>query len=99
MSNVGFPSRYEPQSQQRNHRQSEVDELTRQSGENIKGYLPSTLVPPHLDLTSMTSMTSVPRQSPNQIPQPNIEDQANEVNRLQEQEVSIILGSHECPSR
>ncbi len=48
MSNVGFPSRYEPQSQQRSHRQSEVDELTRHSGANLKGYLPSPFVPAHL---------------------------------------------------
>ncbi|KAJ4288703.1 hypothetical protein N0V88_007237 [Collariella sp. IMI 366227] len=35
-SNVGFRSLYESQNQ-RNIKQSEVDELTRQTGENVKG--------------------------------------------------------------
>ncbi|KAG7285864.1 hypothetical protein NEMBOFW57_008158 [Staphylotrichum longicolle] len=38
-SNVGFRALYESQNQ-RNHKQSEVEELTRQTGENVKGYLP-----------------------------------------------------------
>lgn len=39
-SNVGFRSLYESQNQ-RNIKQSEVDELTRQTGENVKGFTPS----------------------------------------------------------
>lgn len=46
MSNAAFPSRYEPQNQQRNRRQSEIDELARHTGENLKGYLPSTFLSP-----------------------------------------------------
>ncbi|AEO63903.1 8478ce57-0e0f-4443-9313-668c123ad2c2 [Thermothielavioides terrestris] len=38
-SNVGFPSLYESQNQ-RNVKQSEVDELTRHTGENVKGFMP-----------------------------------------------------------
>jgi hypothetical protein len=39
-SNVGFPSLYEAQNQ-RNYKQSEVDDLTQHTGENVKGFLPS----------------------------------------------------------
>jgi hypothetical protein len=39
-SHVGFPSLYESQNQ-RNYAQSEVDELTRHTGKNIKGFMPS----------------------------------------------------------
>ncbi len=38
--NTGFPSLYEPQSQQRTHKPSELDELTRHTGTNLKGYMP-----------------------------------------------------------
>jgi hypothetical protein len=46
-SNVGFPSLYESQNQ-KNHKQSEVDELQRHTGENLKGFLHSqpTRFPP-----------------------------------------------------
>jgi hypothetical protein len=39
-SNVGFPSLYESQNQ-KNHKQSEVDELKKHTGENLKGFLHS----------------------------------------------------------
>ncbi|KAK4238135.1 hypothetical protein C8A03DRAFT_44091 [Achaetomium macrosporum] len=38
-SNVGFPSLYEAQNQ-RTFKQSEVDELTQHTGENVKGFMP-----------------------------------------------------------
>lgn len=43
-SNVGFPSLYESQNQKQ-IKDSEVDELTRHTGENVKGFLPSTSCP------------------------------------------------------
>lgn len=39
-SNVGFPALYESQNQ-RNIKQSEIDEMTKHTGENLKGFLPS----------------------------------------------------------
>ncbi|GAB1315525.1 hypothetical protein MFIFM68171_05735 [Madurella fahalii] len=38
-SNVGFRSLYGSQNQ-RNTKQSDIDELTRRTGENVKGFLP-----------------------------------------------------------
>ncbi|KAK4198746.1 hypothetical protein QBC40DRAFT_283184 [Triangularia verruculosa] len=38
-SNVGFPNIYED-SNQKNIKKSEVDEVTRHSGENVKGFMP-----------------------------------------------------------
>jgi hypothetical protein len=38
-SNVGFRSLYESQNQ-RNHTQEEMDEMTRHTGENVRGFMP-----------------------------------------------------------
>ncbi|KAK4118493.1 hypothetical protein N657DRAFT_659562 [Parathielavia appendiculata] len=38
-SNVGFPSLYESQNQ-KHYKQSEVEELQKHTGENLKGFLP-----------------------------------------------------------
>jgi hypothetical protein len=45
-SHVGIPSIYESQNQ-RNYAQSEVDEATRHSGKNVKGFMPSMFCSPH----------------------------------------------------
>ncbi|KAH6843319.1 hypothetical protein B0I37DRAFT_418430 [Chaetomium sp. MPI-CAGE-AT-0009] len=40
-SNVGFPSLYESQNQ-RKHTKDEVDEMSRHTGENVKGFMPKS---------------------------------------------------------
>ncbi|KAK4097998.1 hypothetical protein N658DRAFT_455944, partial [Parathielavia hyrcaniae] len=40
-SNVGFPSLYESQNQ-KHYKQSEVEELRKHTGENLKGFLPKS---------------------------------------------------------
>lgn len=85
-SNVGFRALYESQNQ-RNHKQSEVEELTRQTGENVKGYLPSTL--PHL--TPSQSAPNRESKGPSTDDTDDTEDQPGEVNRLHEEEVSCPL--------
>ncbi|KAH6618250.1 hypothetical protein B0J18DRAFT_436928 [Chaetomium sp. MPI-SDFR-AT-0129] len=40
-SNVGYPGLYESDNQ-KNRPQEEIDELTRHTGENVKGYLPKS---------------------------------------------------------
>ena len=44
-SHVGYPALYEAQDQ-RNFKQSEVEEQRRHTGENVQGFLPSTRPPP-----------------------------------------------------
>lgn len=77
-SNVGFRSLYESQNQ-RNHSQEEVDEMTRHTGENVRGFMPSMLRNP-------VARPRVPSRKANTKPP---EGQAEELNRLQTEEVSL----------
>jgi hypothetical protein len=79
-SNVGFRSLYESQNQ-RNHSQDEMDEMTRHTGENVRGFMPSMLLP-----TPLPNPESHAIQEANTKP---TEGQTEELNRLQTEEVSL----------
>jgi hypothetical protein len=79
-SNVGFRSLYESQNQ-RNHTQEEMDEMTRHTGENVRGFMPSMLLPtPSPDLESHVIRKANTKPT---------EGQTEELNRLQTEEVSL----------
>lgn len=71
-SKVGFPNIYED-SNQKNIKKSEIDEMTRHSGENVKGFMPS--IPNISVFSAMHTDIYAP------------EDQPGEVNRLYEEKV------------